>query len=240
MATDARAEEGMMTDTGIAPGGLTGGEWPFFGREDALGDLGRLAASPGVGGVIISGPAGIGKTRLADEFVRRRTGGRVARLTGSPATADIPYAAVAHLVSAGAVDAGDATPVQMLAAVRAALGAGSRTLLLADDVGWIDEASWSIVGHLLALEEAFVVGTNRTGTALPVSADALARRHGFAWITLPELDDAEVVAAAERYLGVSLDPRSSGQLAQLCGGNPLYLHELLLMAVQAGALTVWP
>lgn len=229
-----------MTDTRIAPGGLTGGEWPFVGREDVLGDLGRLAASPGVGGVIIGGPAGIGKTRLADEFVRRHTGGRVARLTGSPATADIPYAAVAHLVPAGAVDVGDATPVQMLAAVRATLGAGSRTLLLADDVGWIDEASWSIVGHLLALEEAFVVGTNRTGTALPVSTDALARRHGFAWITLSELDDAEVVAAAEHYLGVALDARSAGQLAQLCGGNPLYLHELLLQAVQTGAITLWP
>ncbi len=230
-----------MTDVGASPSGSpAGGAWPFVGREEALAEIDALASMAGVGGVIISGPAGIGKTRLADEFVRRREGERIVRLTGSPATADIPYAALAHLVLADALAAGDTTPVQVLAAVRAALGTGARTVLVADDVGWIDEASWSIVGHLLALGEAFVVGTNRTSTPLPVTFDALVRRHGFTWITPAELADGDVIATAEQYLGVPLDPRSADRLVQLCGGNPLYLRELLLQGIQSGDVAIWP
>jgi DNA-binding CsgD family transcriptional regulator len=214
-------------------------EWPFVGRDDLLTELDASAARSGVGGVVISGPAGIGKTRLADEFARRHAGERIARLTGSPATVDIPYSALAHLVLNDAAN-GEATPVSILAAIRATLGDGRRTLLLADDVGWIDEASWSIVGHLLALGEVFVVGTNRIGTALPITLDALARQHGFTWITADALGDDDVIAAAEGYLGVPLDPRAAGRLAGLCAGNPLYLRELLLQGVDSGGVRIWP
>lgn len=229
-----------MTDRNPLASRVPGGDWPFVGREELLGELDGLFASPGVGGVIISGPAGIGKTRLAEEFVRRHDDQQIVRLTGSPASVDIPYAAIAHLVQANAVDTGDASPAQVLTAVRDVIGTGRRTMLLADDVGWIDEASWSIVGHLLALDEAFVVGTNRTGTTLPVTFDALVRRHEFAWISPDALADDDVVAAAERYLGVPLDPRAAGRLTQLCAGNPLYLRELLLQGIHAGDVTIWP
>ncbi len=74
-----------------------------MGRE---AELGRIAAamdrqaSPGSTGVVLAGPAGVGKTRLAWEALRqaRERGARVEWVAVTEAAATIPFGPVAHLL----------------------------------------------------------------------------------------------------------------------------------------------
>ena len=67
--------------------------WPLTGRSALLEELGRHYRDPARGGVVLHGPAGVGKTRLAEEALRlaERSGRRVERAVGHPTTrADPP------------------------------------------------------------------------------------------------------------------------------------------------------
>src|SRR5437762_3425052 len=75
--------------------------WPLTGRTAELERLGSLYREGG-SGVVLYGPAGVGKTRLAEEALRlaERAGRRVERAVGHPATQAIPLGALAHMLPA--------------------------------------------------------------------------------------------------------------------------------------------
>ena len=66
--------------------------WPLTGRSAQLEELGRHYRDPGRAGVVLHGPAGVGKTRLAEEALRlaERGGRRVERAVGHPGDAGDP------------------------------------------------------------------------------------------------------------------------------------------------------
>ena len=65
--------------------------WPLTGRSAQLEELGRHYRDPARAGVVLHGPAGVGKTRLAEEALRlaERGGRTVERAVGHPATQEI-------------------------------------------------------------------------------------------------------------------------------------------------------
>ena len=78
---------------------------PLVGRDMHLSQLGRVLVQAGEGAgsmVLVSGEAGIGKTRLCAELSRRhqRRGGRVLLGRAAPQEASIPYAALADALRA--------------------------------------------------------------------------------------------------------------------------------------------
>ncbi|MER6226276.1 hypothetical protein ABT189_37985, partial [Streptomyces sp900105755] len=121
--------------------------WPFTGREDEL-ELVRRASVAGRQGVVVTGPAGVGKTRLITEAVR---GTDCVRVTGTPETGALPFAAFAHLLS---------DRVSLPGAVRHLSGV---RLLVVDDAHLLDEASAALV-HQLATQgrTRLVVAANGT------------------------------------------------------------------------------
>lgn len=214
-------------------------QWPFVGRDELVTLLRSLWSGGLSRGVLVHGPAGIGKTRLADEFTGSLgDDAPVLRCVGSPASQNTPYAAIAHLIPAGVTTSAD-RPSQVLAAVRTQLG-GGRRILVADDIAFLDEASLSLFGHLLALGELFLLGTVRVGHLIPPGLDALTRSYGLHHITVQALDDHAVATAAAEVVGAPLEPLSAQRLIDSTGGNPLYLRELLLQSVAAGAVTILP
>ncbi|MGW7794021.1 hypothetical protein ACWGKX_42250, partial [Streptomyces tricolor] len=109
--------------------------WPFTGRADEL-ELVRGALTAGRPGIVVTGPAGRGKTRLITEAVR---GLDHARVTGTPEARDLPLAAFAHLLP---------DTVSLHRAVRALSGV---RLLVVDDAQLLDETSAALV-HQLAVQ----------------------------------------------------------------------------------------
>lgn len=214
-------------------------QWPFVGRDELLTLLGSLWAGGLSRGVLIEGPAGIGKTRLADEFSAALAADDVLRCVGSPAARPTAYAAIAHIIPPDLPASSSHEPRQVLAAVRQAF-AGRRRVLLADDIVFLDEPTLSLIGHLLGLGELFLVGTVRDGHAIPSGLDSLIRSFGLHRMTVGGLTDEAVVTAAAKVIGAPLEAASAQRLLERAGGNPLYLRELLLQSVAGDAVEVLP
>lgn len=214
-------------------------QWPFIGRDDAVA---RVAARLDTGAhVVLTGPAGVGKTRLAAEVAAgvAARGVLVHRVVASPASSPVPLAPFASLIG-GAVG-GDAVQ-----AARTALGADGRAgagdpLLVVDDLHLLDDASATVLHQLLAGGHVRMMATLRS-TALatvgvPPAVDRVRNEAGVEHVELAPLDDDDVVAMVEQALAGPLDGRGRQLLVHAAAGNPMYARELVEGSLAAGALT---
>ncbi len=213
--------------------------WPFVGRAGMIAQLTGLHAGARCAGVLLQGPAGIGKTRLADEFTSRLDDAVVVRCVATPASQTVPYAAIAHLIPGDPSALSANEPRRVLGLVRSVFG-GKRAVLTADDIAYLDESSLTLCAHLLALDELFLVGTLRSDVPVPSGLDSLIRSFDLQRIDVEALDSDSIGEAATRVIGAPLEPSSMARLAQRCGGNPLYVREFLLQSVASKAVTLTP
>ncbi|WP_162833440.1 LuxR family transcriptional regulator [Streptomyces sp. CB09001] len=198
--------------------------WPFTGRADEL-ELVRRSVAAGRGGLVVTGPAGAGKTRLVTEAVR---GTDRARAAGTPETRDIPFAAFAHLLPESVTLH---RAVQLLSDVR---------LLLVDDAHLLDAASAALV-HQLAVHgrtRLLVVATD--GAPVP---DAVSRLWSgellprLALRPLPREETADLLTAGADTV---LEPLTVDRLHRLCRGDLRLLRELLTAVRESGRLVPVP
>ncbi|MBW8795718.1 MAG: hypothetical protein JF597_19640 [Streptomyces sp.] len=197
--------------------------WPFTGREDEL-ELVRRSSVAGRQGVVVTGPAGIGKTRLITEAVR---GTDCVRVTGTPETSALPFAAFAHLLSDG---------VSLPRAVRHLSGV---RLLVVDDAHLLDEASAALV-HQLAVHgrTRLVVAATATGTA-PVPG-AVARLWTGELLTHLALEPLPYDETAALLAGGGLEPLTVRRLHRVCRGDLRLLRDLLGALRESGPLSRVP
>ncbi|MFB7495552.1 LuxR C-terminal-related transcriptional regulator [Streptomyces sp. NPDC056161] len=193
--------------------------WPFTGREDELEAI-RRSLTAGRHGIVVTGPAGCGKTRLVMEAVR---GSDCARVTGTPQTRGLPFAAFAPLLPE-TVSLHRA--VQLLSGVR---------VLVVDDAHLLDEASAALV-HQLAVHgrtRLVVIAADRTPTPGAVSrlwtGELLPR---LALERLPHEETAQLLAT-----GGTLEPLTVRRLHQVCGGDLRLLRDLSGALRTQGLLT---
>jgi DNA-binding CsgD family transcriptional regulator len=184
--------------------------WPFAGREDEL-ELVRRSLTGGRRGIVVTGPAGCGKTRLATEAIR---GTDCARAAGTPESRSIPFAAFAHLLP---------EPVTLHRAVQ--LLAGARTLLV-DDAQLLDDASAALL-HQLAVDgrvRLLVVATD--GTRAPGAVSRLWTGELLPRLTLERLPEEETAQLLTAGAG-PLDPLTGRRLRGLARGDLRLLRDLL-------------
>ncbi|MGW0993194.1 LuxR family transcriptional regulator AbsR2 [Streptomyces sp. NPDC002523] len=192
--------------------------WPFTGREDEL-ELVRDALASGRHGIVVTGPAGSGKTRLITEAVR---GADRARVTGTPETRGLPFAAFAHLLPES-VSLHRA--VQLLCGVR---------LLVVDDAHLLDEASAALVHQLAVHGRTRLVVAATDGAAAPDAVTRLWTGELLPRLSLeplPREDTARLLAAAR------LEPLTTDRLHRLCRGDLRLLRDLLGALRASGRLT---
>ncbi|MEZ5139368.1 MAG: AAA family ATPase [Acidimicrobiales bacterium] len=210
--------------------------WPLTGRhEDLEAIIGALV--DGSRAQVIVGDAGTGKTRLAREVLRRLAddGVPTAGATASESAAATPLGALAHLVPPGALD----SPSSVFSATREAMveRTGGRALVLhVDDAHLLDASSAALLVGLAEAGVAQLVLTMRPGHRGPDALGALRAADGVGTTTLGALDAVAIDTLLHRVLGGPLDGVAEAQLLHTSGGNPLYLRELVLGAVQDGSL----
>lgn len=203
--------------------------WPFVGRERELARVAAALGRPDAAGLLLAGPAGVGKTRLATECatIAERVGFRCARVLATRAAANVPLGALSPLLPA---DSRRNNPRgNWLRAAADAIASGSGPLLLVvDDAHLLDNASATVVQQLAAPDRAFVVLTTRTGLPAPEPLLALWKDAIVERLDLTPLSQKDVDQILDRVLGGAIDGAARLELYQASQGNALFLHELVL------------
>lgn len=223
-----------MTESG---GPADAGEDPLVARV-----VEHLSADPGRS-VVLQGPAGIGKTHLAnavlDHLVALAPEVRpsIRRVAGGEALRHLDFGALLHLLSL------DDSPVTAEFELvqrfrRSIVQQAHRTVLLIDDVGLLDVKSAAIIESLLRTGDVLGLITERTTSAgdrdeahhlSGVLAD-LAESIIVQPLTGQRLDDLVTEWAGPGEVG------SVRRIAAMSEGNPLAVRELLASASAANAI----
>jgi DNA-binding CsgD family transcriptional regulator len=210
--------------------------WPFVGRDEELDTIRACLQRDKATGVVISGEAGIGKTRLAREILAlaQSQGRRTEWLAATGALASIPFGAVAGLLPADQITEGQGLSVLAAAAERLReYGAAQRVVIGVDDAHLLDAGSAALIGHLAAQNLAFVVATCRAGAPVPDTITTLWKDGQAPWLDLTSLPTAAVDRLVDHTLNGDIDGVTRRRLHDLAAGNPLALRELMSTAITA-------
>ncbi len=191
-------------------------EWTFVGRKAEL-DLALAELDAGRPGLVVGGPPGAGRTRLAREIAAAAAGRGVASV---------------WLVSGEEADA------TTLAAFEAApnSGAARPRLLVIDDAHLLDAASARRVERLARGRKAFIVATVASGLASPPAIVALWKEGTVPRIELRALAEPEIASLLESALAAPADRGTQRLLWRASQGNLVWLRELLCEGLRCGAL----
>ncbi|SES19205.1 DNA-binding response regulator, NarL/FixJ family, contains REC and HTH domains [Lentzea xinjiangensis] len=193
-----------------------------MGRDAELATVRRAVRGAGL---IVAGPAGVGKTRLLDEVVCD------VRLRATAAMSAIPLGVMAPFLPSV-----DPSPLAMLAHARAALHG---RVVVVDDIHLVDDATAGLLHQLVQHREAVVVATLRSGELAPDPVVALWKDELLPRIELEPLGRAAVVEVLETVLGGVVDSVTADRLWTTSAGNMLLLREMHFAAAWVSHGGVW-
>jgi DNA-binding NarL/FixJ family response regulator len=208
---------------------MTPGRWPLVGRETARASIAEALAGELPDNVVLAGPAGVGRTRMAREAVRlaEGQGRRVRWVTATAPAADVPLGALAHLLPRSDGASEPLALIRQAAEVIAGDGTGPAPLLVVDDVHLLDRLSVVLLHQLAASRAVTLVLTVRSGLlghdpTAPLWKDGMATQ-----IELQPLDRGQTDWLLGHVVGGDLHSRTGERLWRMTLGVPLYLRELL-------------
>ncbi|MBO0732453.1 MAG: AAA family ATPase, partial [Acidimicrobiaceae bacterium] len=216
--------------------------WPLVGRGEEMQMVTSALGDGGVGAVVLSGEAGVGKTRLAREALRvaAEAGMVVCWSEATEQTRSIPLGAVAHILPEPPFGVRSLDGFERLSwAVRsvAALGQDKhRGLVVAiDDAHHLDDVTAALLQQLIAGGWATVLTTVRADR-MPDWLKTLCQRDDGTHIPLQPLAQAEVQELLTRFLGGPIDAGTRVSLWRWSRGTALVLREVVAAGIEGGAL----
>ena len=221
---------------------------PLVGRSEAIAAAVAATQDDRLAAVVIGGPRGVGRTRLARTALANMTHGAGAgrwrpssAMTGR-ATRDVPLGALGHLLPD--LDPALTDTASLLREARRLLvGAGPKHLVVVDDAHLLDTTSAVLLAQLARAGEMFLLLTVPTGAVSPEPLHALYRDGLATRLEIAELDRAQSDHLVSSTLGGHVDGVTLDRFWELSLGNPRFLCELVDGARDEGALrragSVW-
>lgn len=197
--------------------------WPFVGRHDELELLRTSIGDAEVDAVVVTGPPGAGKTRLAAEAASTSA---VPAMWwhASEAVSGVPFGAIAELIDPDAPDA----PSAFARVAQRAKDAGG--VVVVDDAPHLDARSADLLARLVDSGKATVLATARAGVGVPQWMEWLWLGDRTVHVELGPLpldDVAELVDLTLEGVDAERRRRTASSLLERTGGNPLFVRELL-------------
>ncbi len=213
-------------------------EWPLVGRDEELARVSALIGGD-ARGVVLAGPAGVGKSRLGREVLEAAAdlGRATARVSATQAASTLPFGAFAAVLDVVGGGSERSEMLRSLGQAVAALGDGRLVTLLVDDSHLLDDASAALVHQLVTAAEVFVVVTLRSGeqcsdAIMALWKDGLAER-----IELSPLTRADFSALLRVVLGGHVDEATVRLLWDRTAGNVMFLRELVASALETDEMS---
>ncbi|MCV7441406.1 LuxR family transcriptional regulator [Mycobacterium paraense] len=207
------------------------------GRDSELGIIRRALSGTGNhSGVVIAGAAGVGKTWLAREVLRRAeaAGERTKWIVGTESAHALPLGAFIGLLGDALAD--PLTNVRRVIESFVARQRRGRVVVGVDDAHLLDGLSALVIHQLAQSGGARLVVTVRTGSAVPDAVTALWKDGLLPRLDLEPLSAAATREVIETTLGGPVDARSAARFRRLTGGNTLFLRQLLADQMAAGRM----
>jgi DNA-binding NarL/FixJ family response regulator len=210
------------------------GTTPLTGRDSELGIVRRALSGAGNhSGVVLAGAAGVGKTWLAREVLRRAeaSGERTTWIVGTESAHALPLGA--FIGSLGEAMSDPLTNVRRVINSFVAQQRRGRVVVGVDDAHLLDGLSALVVHELAQSGGARLVVTMRTGSEEPDAVTALWKDGLLARLDLEPFSAAATREVIESTLGGPVDARSAARFRKLTGGNALFLRQLLADQIAA-------
>ncbi|WP_225440415.1 helix-turn-helix transcriptional regulator [Amycolatopsis eburnea] len=215
-------------------------DWPLVGREQELAFARRALADTEVCGLLLTGRAGAGKTRLAKVLLTELAGdgARTHWVRAMSSASTIPFGAFAHLLPGSADGTADRAHRLNQVAGHLTRGAeGRRLVLCVDDAHLLDDLSATLVHQLAATAAAFVIVIAPHGVSVPDPVFAMWKDRVAERLDVGELTRAQTIELVTAALGGRLDDGAEHRLWHLTLGNPLFLRELVQGGLDSGSLS---
>jgi DNA-binding winged helix-turn-helix (wHTH) protein len=206
---------------------------PLIGRDaDVDAVVGRLEVGSMV---VLTGAAGVGKSRILGE-VARRWSGPASFAYASTATRTVPFGALAPLLPPEIARIGNGDRLAVLRGLTTELEGRSGSLLVVDDAHHLDELSAAVVQQAVSQGSVAVVATARSDVELPEGIRQLRVAGRLQIHDVPPLSRDATRHLVEDLLGGPGDPAVHAELWRSSQGNPLLLRELVMGAVERTTL----
>ena len=211
-----------------------GVSWPLVGRQR---ELELATAHCRAGGVLLCGPSGVGKTRLASEVVASMAPVRSVHVRATGASSGMPLGAFAQVLAASGAVTGDASGLGSAARqLIGELGPDEHLVVSVDDVQLLDDVSATLLLHLAMSDRVRLVLTLRTGERAPDAVTLLWRDELVARMDMEPLGPEEIRELLELALPGGIDGFALSTLITASAGNLLYLRELVTGLTASGVL----
>jgi DNA-binding CsgD family transcriptional regulator len=232
---------------------------PFVGRVEELVALTEVGERGGAAAAAVVGDPGSGKSRLLVEAAARTASRKQFRVVGYEPEAEVPFASAADFLKALAgagprgrsleavvfPTAGDRAPLDPLRVFEAAhrvLSTLAPSLVLVDDMQWVDELSLALLHYLvraaLVGEDALIVFAagrpSRNTTSFTESLAQTLPADGLVQLDLQPLA-AEAALALVKTLAPNLSDEAARALAEKSDGSPFWLDALVRSGGDADA-----
>ena len=210
--------------------------WPLIGRAGEMRTIEAVISASAVSGILVCGPAGVGKSRIAREALSAAASqGCETRWTvGTSSARAIPLGAFTAWAPSGVTDT-----VQLLRGVIESLTAapsGAKVVLGVDDVHLLDDLSAFVVHQIVQRGAAKVVLTARDDEPIPAAIQDSWTAGQFDRLDVKPLSLDETTTLLSATLAGSVDPDAVQRIWELTRGNGLYLRNIVEQEVADGRI----
>lgn len=222
----------------------------FVGREQVLQEISSAIVGSGNAGAVLVGEAGIGKTALIQQVLRRLDSDfHTVHIRGSAFSAKLPYGALSVLLSELGPELNQ-HPVFMIARLSELLKAqaeGLPIIFAVDNAEHLDAFSTTVLNQLVLDGTGRVMLAVRDFAEMPEDIIDLWREGSLHRFDIGPLTYHESRDYLTGELGRRISRTAVDELWRSSGGNPLYLRmgcydlkEAQRLVLQDGVWVLWP